>query len=306
MSYLRGPLTRDEISRLMKGRTTALRATPATATASASSGPAAPAAPAAGPPLAPAGLSHHYLNRHGGEVADPFVLVKFSVRYKGAGEVIAVRAYPLDVPSAPEILDADPLEVDESQIAVTANALRYADLPAYLSKGGARAVEKALKERLPDKLAATVFTDPVTGAVSTPDEDREAFAARLATTGGGVKEAKLAQKLEKKRRDLAASEEDLSGRKTEKWAAVGGAILANVGLFGGRKRTISGAGGVLSKNRMENTAEARVAALKAEVAELERQMAEMRAIDPARLLPQTVVPARTHVKLLRYDLLWVY
>ena len=37
-----------------------------------------------------------------------------------------------------------------------------------------------------DKLAATVHTDPVTGAVSTPDEDREAFAARLSSAGGGV------------------------------------------------------------------------------------------------------------------------
>ena len=296
MSYLRGPLTREEISRLMAGR----RAAPAPAPG------ALPTARAGAPPLAPAGLSHHYLNVHGGEVADSFVLVKFSVRYKGAGEVISVRAYPLDVPGAPEILDADPLEVDETQVSVTAPVLRYADLPAYLAKGGARAVEKALKERLPDKLAATVFTDPVTGAVSAPDEGREAFAARLSTAGGGVKEAKLAQKLEKKRRDLAASEEDLSGRKSEKWAAVGGAILANVGLFGGRKRTISGAGGVLSKNRMENTAEARVASLKAEIAELERQIAEMRAVDPARLVSQTVVPARTQVKLLRYDLLWVY
>ena len=228
------------------------------------------------------------------------------MRYNGAGEVIAVRAYPLDVPGAPEILDAEPLEVEEAQVTTTPPAVRHADLPAYLSKGGARAVEKAIKERLPDKLAATVFTDPVTGVLSAPDEDREAFAARLSTAGGGVKEAKLAQKLDKKRRDLAAAEEDLSGRKTEKWAALGGAILSNVGIFGGRKRTISGAGGVLSKNRMENTAEARVAALKAEVAELERQMAEMRTIDPARLVPQTVVPARTQVKLLRYDLLWVY
>ena len=57
---------------------------------------------------------------------------------------------------------------------------------------------------------------------------------------------------------------------------------------------------------MEDTAEARVEALRTEVAELERQVAEMASVDPARLREEPLVPARGGVKLLRYDLVWVY
>ena len=83
MSYLRGPLTREEISRLMKGRAAA----PATK--------AAAAASAGSPPLLPPPLKNNYLPKYGGELADACVLVKYAVRYKGADETVAVRAWPL-------------------------------------------------------------------------------------------------------------------------------------------------------------------------------------------------------------------
>ena len=87
---------------------------------------------------------------------------------------------------------------------------------------------------------------------------------------------------------------------------MGTAILSNIGLFTGRKRTISGASSVLTKNRLENTAEARVDALKAEIADLESQLASASAVDPARFEEKKVVPARTDVSILRYDVVWVY
>ena len=65
-------------------------------------------------------------------------------------------------------------------------------------------------------------------------------------------------------------------------------------------------GSVLSKNRMEGTAEARLEALRAEVAELERQLAETAAVDPDRLVEESLAPVRGGVGLLRYDLVWVY
>ncbi len=101
-------------------------------------------------------------------------------------------------------------------------------------------------------------------------------------------------------------QQDLSGRKGEKWMAIGSAVLQNIGLFTGRKRTISGTGAILSKNRMEDNAEARVAALQAEVAALEGQLESASTVDPARFDEETVVPSRTGVKILRYDVLWVY
>jgi hypothetical protein len=294
MSYLRGPITRDEISRLMAGRPASVAAKPA------------PAPSAAGPPVLPQPFKHNYLPKYGAELADPFLLVKYAVRYKGMAESIAVRGYPLAVAGVAEILEAEPVEIDEKAVTATAPAgLRYAELPRYLAEAGARSIEKALKDRLADKLAVTTYTDPGTRTESQPGEDRAAFAARLQGTAGGASAARLQDQIDKKERDLAAREADLTGRKTEKWTAIGTAVLQNIALFTGRKRTLSGAGTVLTKNRLENNAEARVEALRAEVADLKQQLAEAQAIDPARFVEQTLVPARTAVKLLRYDLVWI-
>jgi Helicase HerA, central domain len=296
MSYLRGPLTREEIGRLMKDR------------------PAAPvraAAPAAEvPPVVPGPLSHHFLSRHGGQLADPYVFVKYAVKYKGAGEVIGLRAYPLSGTQATEMLEAEPLTLAEDELAeAPPKSVRYADLPAFLATAsGVKAVEKALKDRLADKLEATVWYDPITEQHARPGEDVDAFGKRLLSARPGPEEGKLREKLERKKRDLAAAERELSGRKQETWMAMGSALLRNLpGLLGGRRSiSLSGAGGVLSKNRMENNAEARVEELRAEVAELDKQVTALMMVDASRFEERTVAPAKGDVKLLRYDLVWVY
>jgi len=296
LSYLRGPLTREEVSRLMAGRTSAASAASAAAGAEASSAP----------PL-PAPLRHHYYKRYGAALADPYLLVKYAVRYKHAGETLAVRAWPMGGASAAELLEAEPIEIDESALVAEAPAaLRYGDVPAYLAAAGAKGLERALKDRLADKLAIAVLTDGLTGSSSEPGESREAFAARLQSAGGGPRAEKLRDQIQKKQADLTARERDLAGRKTEKWAAIGTAILSNIGLLTGRRRTIAGAGSVLSKNRMENTAEARVEALRAEIAELESELAALTVVAPTRFEQLALVPSRSDVKILRYDVVWVY
>jgi hypothetical protein len=293
MSYLRGPLTREEIGHLTKAK-------PEAAT------PAAPAGGApAGPPVLPPPFRHLYLARRSGQVASAHLLVKYAVRYKGLDEAVGVRAWPLAGATPADTLEAEPIEVDE--VAVISDAppgLRYLDLPGWLAPAGAKGIEKALRDRLDDQLGVTVFRDPVTKLASTPGETREAFAARVA--GGGDAAEKLRQKLEKKRADLAVREQEVAGRKQEKWLAIGTAVLSNIGLLTGRKRSVSGVGSVLSKNRMEGTAEARLDALRAEAADLEQQFAEATAVDPDRLVEESLAPVRGGVGLLRYDLVWVY
>jgi hypothetical protein len=311
LSYLRGPLTREEVSRLMKGRAAEAAAGAAKAKPRPAEGTSAPVLP---PPL-----RHHYFSRYGGEMADAHVLVKYAVRYKDAGESVGVRAYPLTEGAAAEAVEGEPLLLDESAVTTDAPAnLRYGDLPGWLTSGGAKGLEKALRDRLPDKLGTTVFLDPLTKAESRPGETREAFGARLAQVGqvgkvgqvgqvgGGGAAEKLRDTIDKKRRDLAVREQDLAGRKSEKWVALGSAVLQNIGLFTGRKRTITGAGTVLSKSRIQDTAEARVEGLRAEVAELEQEYTAHTDVDPARFTEQVLLPSKTGVKLLRYDLLWVY
>ena len=294
MSYLRGPITRDEISKLMADRVGPAVAKPARS------------APNGGPPVLPAPFEHNYLPKYGAEMADPFLLVKYAVRYRGMAERIGIRVYPLGVGGVAEILEGEPGEVDEGAVTgVAPPGVRYSDLPGYLVEAGARGIERTLRERLADKLAVETYLDPVTRSQSQPGEDRAAFAARLEAEAGGTAATRLQEKLVKKQRDLSARESDLSGRKTEKWTAIGTALLQNIGLLTGRRRTIRGAGTVLSKNRMENNAEVRVEALRAEVAEIARQLAEAQTIDPGRFEAQTLVPARTAVKILRYDLVWI-
>jgi DNA helicase HerA-like ATPase len=296
MSYLRGPLTREEISRL-------------TGTSPAAEAAARPRAEAeaSGPPVLPAPFRHLYLKKRGGSVATPHLLVKYAVRYKGAEEAIGVRAWPLGGATPADTLEAEPFEVDEaSVVAETPPGLRYLELPAWLASSGGKGVEKALRDRLDDKLTVTVLRDPATKAVSLPGESAEAFAARIAGGGGGDAAEKLRQKLEKKQADLAVREQELAGRKQEKWLAVGSAVLRNIGLLTGRKRSVSGVGSVLSKNRMEGTAEARLEGLRAETAELERQLAEATEVDPARLVEESLAPVRGGVELIRYEIIWVY
>ena len=298
MSYLRGPLTRDEVSRLMQERVAAGSDASTTRT------PAAPGASTA--PVLPAPLRSQYYPKYQGEVADPHLLVKYAVRYKGASETVATRAWPLAGASAIEALEAEALEVDEARLAPEAAAgLRYGDLPGFLAASGARAIEKALRERLADKLAVRLLYDAATKSSSNPGESALAFAARL-TTASGPEVEKVRDRVLKKKRDLELKQQELSGRKTEKWLAVGTAVLKNVGLFMGRKRTISGVETALSKNRMEGNAEARVEALQTELAELEAEMKALTSVDPARFEERDLVPSRTDVKVLRYDVLWVY
>jgi len=135
----------------------------------------------------------------------------------------------------------------------------FSELPAFMAAAtAARAVEKALKERLADKLEVTVWFDPVTERYAQPDEDPEKFAARLLSSGPGPDEAKLREKLERAKRDLEAAEQELSGRKKQKWFSVGTAILGGI-LSGGRglartRRGLSGMGTVLNQDRMEDAA----------------------------------------------------
>lgn len=306
LSYLRGPLTRAEITRLTAGRApTQPRPAPEAGEAAAATSAPSKAA-AAGPPSLPAPLQNAYLAKYKGEMADPHLVVKYAARFKGTAEVIALRAYPLTGNSAMEMMEGEPIEIEEAALSRDVpSGVRFSDLPPYVAEGGARAIEKAIRDRLADKLSSALYVDPVTKTTSAPGETREAFAARIESGGGGAKAAALRDKIEKKKGDLAQKQQEVQGRKTEKWAALGGAILSNLGLLTGRKRSISlgGAGTVLSKNRMENTAEAKVEALQTEIADLEAQLAALSEADPSRFEERSAKP---DVKILRYDVLWVY
>jgi hypothetical protein len=293
MSYLRGPLTRDEIGRLMAGR-----AAPAPRSAKGD-------APS-GPPVLPPPYENLYLSRNGGRRAEPHLLVKHAARYEGAREIVGVSAWPLGGSTAAEALEAESFPVAEE--AVTPDpppGLRYEALPEWMAADAEKEIERALRQRLPDKIGVTVYVDPETGERSQPGETREVFVERLRATGGGKAAEKLRDRLERKRAVLAERREEVEGRRQEKWFAIGKAVLRLAGLVG-RRRSASGVDTVLTKDRLEDKAEARLQAVVAELTELERQLKDMVEIDPRRLREETLSPARGGVKVLRQDLVWVH
>ena len=312
MSYLRGPITREEIAQLMAGRTGG---------AAASGSAAVVRDDVSSAPMLPAPFKHLYFSKYGAEQSEAHLLVKYAYRLKDQDEAIGVRLYPIAVNSPAEILDTDHLELeDDAKVSTAAPAsIRYGGLPAFLASAGARGIEKALKDRLSDELALKVFLDADTKSQSKQGESREEFAARLSRSGGGDRVAKLRDRLDKKNLELQTAAQDLEGRSQEKKAAmlkgaleVGASVLSS--FFGGRKSSAissikkgaSAMGGVTSKNRMEDNAEARVDALNQEIAAIEADIAASAHVDPARFEEKTLVPTKTSTKLLRYDIVWVY
>lgn len=298
MSYLRGPMTREEIAKA-KG----LAVAPA---AAASVKPAAAAAADAAAPAAPSPWKSTWVKKRGADIATPHLFVKYAVRYKvgtkTSPETTGVRLFPLDAASAGEVLEAEAVEVAaDALLAEALPGLRYGAFPAWLGAAAVKQVEKAVKDRLPDKLAVTLLKDPLSGALSQPGEDADAFASRLAASAGSPA---LREKLEKKKRDLALAESQEKTRSMETMGAMAGAAIDVLGgLFGKRKSLRVGkVGGVLSKKRLEDAAEGRIEALRAEIAELEEKLAPT---DTSRFESVEVVPAKTGVDLLSIGIAWV-
>ncbi len=322
MSYLRGPITRDELKGLGEAVAWEADGAPATRTAPARARketkaneepePIARRKAATAPP-APEGLRVRYLNRHGGEVGTPHVVIKLAARYKAGAvagdEFRRTLGFRVAAEASPaELLESEAVEIDDDELAANADTeLTFGELPAWLLEGGAKAVERACRERLDDVLATEILYDPVSKKLATPGEDEAAFAARLTgLQGSSAKRQTLETRLAKKRNDLRLKEHELSGRRVEKWASIGTSILGNIGLFQGKKKTVTGLGGVLSKNRMEGTTARRKDALGDEIEALEAQLAELGDVDPARFERRVLKPTKTDISVLRYDLVWVY
>jgi hypothetical protein len=295
MSYLRGPMTKADLARLRGGAPAAARTADASAAGSA-------------PPPLPPEWPARWVDRRGADLATPCLYVRYAVRYKAAKrtspEAQGVKLFPLSASTPAEILEGEASDMAADGLLDKApRALRYPDLPGWVGPAGVKAAEKAVRTRLPDKLATTLLRDPVTGALSLPGESPADFAQR--TAGSAEAPAALREKLEKKRRDLAAAESVEQGRSMET-LATGAAAAWDVfgGMFFGKKKTlrVEKVGAVLTKKRLEGVAEAKVGELRAEIAALEAKLAPP---DASRFEKVEVVPAASSVDVLSIGVAWV-
>jgi hypothetical protein len=316
MSYLRGPLTRDEIRELPPEMTAwqdggGVKGVAKEPAATAAAGPATAAA--AGnvvPPLAPP-LRAYFSRRRGGTQAEPYLFVKAAVRYRAGGETWPEEtrevAFPLAAAeTAAAVLEREPIPLSEGELhEEQPGGVALRELPAFL-QSDAKPLERALRDRLDDRLVTETLYDAKTREWALPGEDAFAFAERLRARGGSsAKRRALEERIAKKRAEISIKEQEVSGRRMEKWASVGTAILG--GLFGTRRsRSTRGIGTVLSKNRMESTAAQRKAKLETELSQLEAQLQEHEEIDPGRFERRILKPAKADVSLIRYDIAWLY
>ena len=319
MSYLRGPLTRDEIRRLRDSGSLlspAAGQSPAAPASTMATPPAGGAAATPAPSIAPAipGARPQFANLHGGASATAYVWLKLRARYKqGRGGNSFQRELAFALPcsnlsSVTELFEGTPIEIEESAFSAAAPAsLAYADVPDYVLSKGLKAFDVTIRDRLDDQVAVEVLYDPVSRTYGEFGEDEAVLAMRIPRVASERKKRQaIESRLAKKRSDLAIKSQEISGRRMEKWASIGTSILSNINIFTGRKRTVTGVGGVLSKNRMEQTARDRKERLEAEIAELEQQLAELNDIDTSRFETRTLKPARADVSELRRELVWVY
>ena len=307
MSYLRGPLTRADLERLTAadgaaagaGRAPRRRrrgrrrsAPPGRRPGSRSASPACAAPP----------------------ICRPHLLVKAAVRYRlerGAtaattAEETLLRAFPLAGVRAPPRRSRASRSRSRRRRSATAaagNGLRRRSPGALLADR--KAVEKAVRDRLPDRLATVCWWDPATEPARPPGRaPRRRSATGSRRRPRPARQVKLKEKIERRRLDLAAAERDLASRKREKWAAAGAAVLrtwrarlrpqaqhqrrrhrAHQGPHGGHRRGAP-------------------AQAPGELAGLEAELAA-RARSTPRGVERRLVPSKADVDLLRLELVWI-
>ncbi|MDQ3264704.1 MAG: DUF87 domain-containing protein [Myxococcota bacterium] len=327
-SFLRGPLSREEVTRLARtGAPGAATTPPATPEAGGSSvagtgasasgvgvgvgvggaaaGGAQPVSSSSNLPVLSDGALGPLFAR-GQSQGSAHVLIKCAVRYKlgkdSTEELTRVLAFPVaNAATLDEALESPPREVEESALQESAPpGFAVLEAPDWLGTVTSQKLTRLAKARLPGKLETRLWSHPESRLLSRPGETQQAFLARAEESmGRSTALTGLQTKLDRKRRELQQATEQLSGRKAEKWASVGSAVLGNLGLVFGKKRSVSGVGGVISKHRMEGAAEGRVELLTAEIQVLERQLAEARAVSADELSEQLVTPAGRDLALFR-------
>ena len=258
LSYLRGPMTRDQIKVLMaqrKSRTTVIATAPAFTAAADPPKLSEPVPAAEGPPVLPPGIDTFYLAASGaghGVVYYPAVVGRMDVHYSNARykvdttETLALAAHleegpvPLDWDSAVEF---DPLAFETTPL----TGGEYADLPAAAKKvSNYRKWNKDLLRWVRQNRPLVLLRSKSFGMISQLGESEGEFRLRLAQ---GMREKRDLQveKLRKKydrrfitlkdrlmRAEQAIAREDEQAKASKMQTAIsfGTAIL---GAFLGRK-----------------------------------------------------------------------
>ena len=307
MNYLAGPLTREQIPAL--NELAGAKRQPQPKEASQATAPSAGAAEPAGfstRPAVPAGVESYVLpatlslaeaaQKAGqAQVPDeadvlyrPELLAQAEVRFlRRKYELNATFAKAALVPpeEAEGLVDWEEYAhepFDESLLAGRPlPGARWEELPAVFAKAtGLKKLAGNFKDWVYQSATVQVWHNPNLKLYGGPELSREEFLARCRKEAEWKaraeveklrkkyqrKIATLKKRLKREQRELAEDEAELSRRKMEE---MGSYLDTVIGLFGGRKRALTGA---LSKRRMTAHAKEEVEESRAEIAQLEQEI----------------------------------
>lgn len=321
MSYLRGPITREELPNLPVLREAGQSPSPVspavaepikteTAVAAEETPQSVPVAGSVIP--LPRPWKGKYVSRRGESRAAPYLYVHATARYKlgRSDETTETRhlLFPLAGTTAwGDVVEADWLEsfegepTDDPPMQVVRE-----DPPGFVFSGGPKGAEKALKSRLDDRLAVDVYYDPPTKTWGRPHESVDDFAARVRMSPANADQRRrVQQQLADKRNTLSIRRDEARGRKFEKLTHLGATLLDGLTGRGRRRSARTIASTMATKSRMESTARGRVDQLEQQVFELEEKLRALDDIDLLRFEMKTVKPAQSEVAIIATDIAWV-
>lgn len=333
MSYLRGPLTLNELQKL----TSTLNVTPApTATVAAHK----PKSPASAKPIIPAGISEQYLSGNGTTYV-PYLLGIVRVHFVDGGKSVdawqtrSFLAPMLDDGSAPDWPASQAGEdVKDRLTSSPASGVNYADAPAALLRAqNYDAWKKQLADYAYQHITFDLLRCPLLKINSNPGESEGDFRARIAHAMHEKRDAEvdklrakyasrittLTDQVRRAQERIAREQAQLSQQKMHTAISIGSALLgaflgrkaisaANVGRVGTAARTA----GRISResedvSRANENAEVLQQRLADLQAELEQETARLQGeLDPAAVAIETtaIKPRKSETTTVSLGVVW--
>jgi hypothetical protein len=301
LNFLAGPLTRTQIPALniLAGKEKSDEPAGQASSKSSSAIPQAAAAVAAvnksgeassARPALPGGVDEYFLQGEGGGqglVYQPGLILQAQVRYfskqYGVNQILRKTAMIKELPQGmPDWKSYETGEMDPTRLLrAPVEGVKFLPLPAWLAtRKKIDELRKDFSDWIYRQGSITVFTNEPLKLASIPGETRDEFLSRCkeaAARQGSIADAKQKNEFERKSLPLRQRirDQQLKIQKLESQAnsrqlemvAKGGEVL--LGLFGGRKRSISSG---VSKYRMAEQAVANLKDAKQDLVSFEEQL----------------------------------
>jgi len=345
LSYLRGPLSRDELARLMASseipeRPSLIPAMSAAAGVAPGALLATPTSTAIARPVLPPEVSETFLVRSdlsGPQVYRAGALAEATLRFADAKAGIeSAQKLTLIAPlqgEQPRWDEAWTYAGAEPSLSATPHpALAFGPLPSLAMRASTwKKWERAVLQHFTSERALTVLAAPDLKLSGRAGEGRDAFASRVALAARerrdeevGKLSTKWEPKIQRKRDEIEKCKrkiEDASGDRTAAVAASGLEIGASVlgAMFGSRRSALRSASSVATKARRAQRSGANKERAEADLKEAEEEcrtmegdlrtaLGELRASwDPANvdIVERKLLPKKADVLLSRVTLVWV-